>query len=206
MGFFEALPEPPAPRLPVEHRPPPWMGPPDNVMPGSVALDVLLARGERVAVWIAGARVDPHGVELTVVILHRDPFVTEPPPGIHRMPGRPEGPRFGVGFADGRRVALGGPAPGMRRGEGEIALTTRGGSGSQRRSSSTVYLWPLPPEGPLTFAFAWPEDGLEEVTVEVDSAPLRAAAARAVELWPDDRPPAPRQPGDDSGWTSYGPG
>lgn len=43
---------------------------------------------------------------------------------------------------------------------------------------------PLPPPGELTFAAAWEALGLPETTVTVDAAQLRAAAARATELWP----------------------
>jgi hypothetical protein len=58
----------------------------------------------------------------------------------------------------------------------------------------------------LTVAFAWPEQGIDETTVDIDAAPLRAAAARARELWADDRSgfPDPRSSG--GGWTAYAPG
>jgi hypothetical protein len=42
--------------------------------------------------------------------------------------------------------------------------------------------------------------GVDEVTVEVDAGPIREAVGRAVELWPDERPPPPPE-GD--GWGSY---
>jgi hypothetical protein len=55
----------------------------------------------------------------------------------------------------------------------------------------------------LTFAMSWPEQGLDEVVVEVDAAPIREAAGRAVELWPDDRP-LPPPPGEGGpGWAAY---
>jgi hypothetical protein len=50
-----------------------------------------------------------------------------------------------------------------------------------------LVLAPLPPEGPLRFACAWPDELIEETTAELE-APIREAAARAVELWPDERP------------------
>jgi hypothetical protein len=67
-------------------------------------------------------------------------------------------------------------------------LVATGGGGSDRRRHGRHWLWPLPPAGPLSFAFAWRDEGVEEATVEIDAAPIRAAAARATELWPDDRP------------------
>lgn len=48
-----------------------------------------------------------------------------------------------------------------------------------------MWLWPIPAEGPLTFAFRWPAQGVEETTVAVDTAPLREASARAAAWWPE---------------------
>ncbi|MGE0794264.1 MAG: hypothetical protein AB7H43_05505 [Acidimicrobiia bacterium] len=54
-----------------------------------------------------------------------------------------------------------------------------------------LWLWPLPPAGPVTFAFAWPARGIEEATVVVDAQVFRTAALRAEQLWepltPDER-------------------
>ena len=46
----------------------------------------------------------------------------------------------------------------------------------------SFWLWPLPAEGPLRFACEWPDEDIEETIAELD-APIRGAAARAVELW-----------------------
>jgi hypothetical protein len=206
VSFFDAIePAPPPPRAP-EYRNPPWSGPPDNVVAATVALDVVLARTGDIAAWIGAAAVYPAGVELALAVSraharpewdHHPPFLGEHVPG---------GPRFGVGFADGRRAVAGhGAHLASPTGDAatEIALWPRGSSGSNRGWRGDHWLWPLPPEGPLTFAFAWPAEGVAEVTVQVDSAPLREAAARAAELWPDDRPEPPRG---GSGWASYAPG
>jgi hypothetical protein len=50
--------------------------------------------------------------------------------------------------------------------------------------------------------FVWPEQGVEEITIEIDSQPVRAVAARAVELWPDERPVPPAS--DQGRWANYG--
>jgi hypothetical protein len=39
----------------------------------------------------------------------------------------------------------------------------------------------------VRFACEWPDEGIKETTAELD-APIRDAAARAIELWPDERP------------------
>jgi hypothetical protein len=96
----------------------------------------------------------------------------------------PGGLRFGVELADGSRAIAdrGPPEAG-----GGPTLTPRGGGGGGLSYDLGFWLWPLPPAGPLRFACAWPDEGIEETTAELD-APIRELAARAVELWPDDRP------------------
>jgi hypothetical protein len=135
------------------------------------------------------------------VVVRRD----RPRPGaLHRPwfapPGDPDGPRFGVGFADGRKATT--DRYGRPGGRPEIVLAHQGGGGSDRRWTGRMWLWPLPPPGPLTFAFAWAEQHIDETTTSIEPAPLLAAAARARELWPDDRPPSP-DPSAGGGWTSY---
>jgi hypothetical protein len=201
MGFFDADPAHEPPPEP-EYRPPEWSQPPENVMPAAVALDALIVRRDDVAVWMADALAYPTGLAFGVVVVRRH---RPPPHQRHRAwfmgPGEPGGPRFGAGFADGRRTAIDRALRSRDPGPPQIVLSHRGGGGSDRSWHGAMWLWPLPPEGPLTFAFAWPEEGVEEVTVDVDSAPIRAAAARAVELWPEERPPVP--PAGGGGWTAY---
>jgi hypothetical protein len=191
VSFFDVVPPPEPPREP-EYRPPEWVHPPDNVMPATCALDALIVRRDDLAVWVADALAYPTGLvfELVAVQRHGSPPERRDRPWFFH-PGTPESPRFGVGFADGRRASF---DRGLRHGADgppDIMLTFNGGGGTDRRWNGRMWLWPQPPEGPLTFAFVWPEQGVEEITVEIDSHPVRAAAARAVELWPDERPLPP---------------
>jgi hypothetical protein len=66
-------------------------------------------------------------------------------------------------------------------------LVGRGGSGGGLSYELGYWLWPLPPAGPVRFACEWPDEGIKETTAALD-APIRDAAARAIELWPDERP------------------
>jgi hypothetical protein len=204
MPFFDGVPRPLEPEPHVEHRSPPWAEAPATVVPATVALDLLLARTPDWAVWIGDASVTPAGIAFTLTVLGRlapvDPHALHP-----RMDGgSPASPRFGVGFADGRKAVAGNRRFGHELPTGdadrEIALLPRNGSGGGRRWSQTFWLWPLPPPGPLTFALSWPAQGVDETIVEIDAGPIRAAAARAVELWPDDRPLPPEGSG---GWARY---
>lgn len=202
MSFFDGLAGPAPDREPprmVEHRRAPWEELAPNVVPATVALDVLLARTERLAVWVGDAVVGPRSAALVLTVVAKDPLDGPRPHGDLR------GLRFGVGFADGRRAVADHPPRGHTRPEGdaqrEIALWPRGGTGGRRRHEQRHILWPLPPAGPLTLALAWPQQGIGETTAAVDSALLREAASRVVELWPDDRPPPPEDPG--AGWLRY---
>ena len=57
-------------------------------------------------------------------------------------------------------------------------LMSRGGGGGQRYSQS-FWLWPLPPEGSLSFVCEWPALDIALSRVDVDSALFREAASRS---------------------------
>ena len=67
-----------------------------------------------------------------------------------------------------------------------------GSRGSDRRWDGDFRVHPLPPDGPVTFVVSWLVKGVAEARAQVDGAAVRAAASRAVELWPDDREPTGR--------------
>ncbi|MCW2985138.1 MAG: hypothetical protein JWR63_2708 [Conexibacter sp.] len=209
MSFFDDL-EPPTPEPEhVEYRPPAWASAPEHVIPGAVGLDVVLARTPEVAVWLGDLGATPDGVRFTLNVLRREMPADAGREGPLWGAPRPGAVRFGVAFADGRKIAY--EAHGRPRGSeasgdaaSEIALVSGSGSGSPRRSSRGHWLWPLPPEGPVTFALSWLDEGIEETVVEIDGAPIRAAAARAVELWEDPRPLLPEDPAERrGGWGAY---
>jgi hypothetical protein len=190
VSFFADVPEPEPPREP-DYRPATWLTPPDNVMPAAVALDAVVMRGDGLAVWVGTASAYPEGVLLDVVIMRRRPPGARVRQPFFMQPGHPGGPRVGVGFADGRKAVLDGPAGPQPEGSNGPTLMSSGGGGTDRSWHARVWLWPLPPEGSLTLAFAWPDEGVDEATVQVDATAIVRAAARAVELWPDERPASP---------------
>jgi hypothetical protein len=100
---------PPAPREPEAQPPsPPWTGPPYGVLPGAVALELVVAQNEQVAVYIGRCAAYPTGLDFELHVLAAasagqdlDPSLN----GIYHRPGRKptyeEMLRFGVAFADG---------------------------------------------------------------------------------------------------------
>jgi hypothetical protein len=80
------------------------------------------------------------------------------------------------------RTGSGHPAPT----EGPLLQPSGGGGGGGGRWRHGFYVWPLPPAGTLAFVCEWPAAAIELTRSEIDSDPLRAAAAKAIVLWEDE--------------------
>lgn len=104
-----------------------------------------------------------------------------PPPGSPTSLLRPDTPRIGVRFADGRTAASG-TTPTAEEASDRPRFHGFGGLGVGTVFRRTMWLWPLPPPGPLTWFFTWPWLDVDEVSVEVDASVLEAAGAEAAFL------------------------
>jgi hypothetical protein len=98
-----------------------------------------------------------------------------------------QSPAFGVGFADGpkatnlerhRDFENGSPPdpPALRlvRWEGYDLLS----------QEVDLWVWGLPPPGPLAFVCPWPADQASTSGVEMDASLVLEAARRATPVWP----------------------
>lgn len=197
----------------MQHQIPAWAGPPQDVSPGIVALELFLVHTDRQALWIDHAEVYPEGLALEVHLHGRE----EAREGVEAGPGTW---RFGVQFADGRKaIAYGlGIFARMPRGRSTSAgastsaapavsaigvptgsssppeapvLRALGGGGSRRAWRQEYWLWPLPPAGELLIACEWPDLEVEFTTQTISADPLLSAARRARQLWPTDSAPQP---------------
>lgn len=107
---------------------------------------------------------------------------------------------FGVEFADGRRadsqtswITIHGGALGPSGfpksfppdPEEEIFVQAGGVAASDRRFSGGGWVWPLPPQGPLTFWMGWPAADLPVQPTRIDAAPLLDAVSAGRPLWGD---------------------
>jgi hypothetical protein len=183
-----------------------WEGPDWHTRPGLCPLSVVLGRSATTAVLVEGARAYPAGVVLRLVVQLRErgrearrrvlsaldvthgrgQLDLELPPG---------GLRWGVELADGQRVTTVDDyrAWNARPGEWDPdwlpdrpTLTGLGRPSVWGGAwSRDVWLWPLPPPGPLRLVCAWPDRGIPETSTTVDAGPLRQAAAQAEPLWED---------------------
>ena len=203
MGFFESIPQPPAPER-VQRRRPVLLRS-DAVIPGLVPAEVVIVRTGQLAVAIGGIHAYPNGFEFTVHARLRHADAPEPRRGgLFSRPGRMtrapgEGLRLGIMYADGRRAAtpIGHPLPDDAD-SGRLVLFENGGGGSSRTWDGNFWVHPLPPDGPVTFVVSWAEHGVAEARAELDGAAIGAAATRAVTLWPEE---PESEPGDSYAWS-----
>jgi hypothetical protein len=191
--------EPPElPEPEVEYRRPAWVEPPADVVPGIVPVELILARTPQRAIGLTGIRAYPTGFGCTLHLRLREDIPGEQSNfGAFNMFGDGVDPagefadfylRFGVGFADGGKATNlelrhdfdEGPAPDpptlwIIRWEGYDRLAWE----------VDVWVYGLPPPGPLTFVCEWPARGIPESRSEIDARLVLEAAARAAPIWPD---------------------
>lgn len=198
-SFFDPPPDPPEPpERPAAPPLPPWHGVPGGVIGRTIALNLVLGRSTKAAIWIASVTAYPEVFEFKVEIRHHDREVSDEflwPHGLRRSAGElhPELLRLGVQFSDGRKATNVNPGSGFWPRDrdtppaGPILSEGGGGGGGDGAGGSRwqqeYWVWPLPPEGPLAFVCEWPIADIPETRSEIDSAALRDAANEAVILW-----------------------
>ncbi|MCU1486260.1 MAG: hypothetical protein JWN67_3006 [Actinomycetia bacterium] len=162
--------------------PPPqdWMGPPEGWLGGYVPLRVELARAPGTIVLLGPLEAFPTGVRFELQIHSREPSHG---PGIGPMGPLGDDARIGVAYSDGSKwQGHQDPFDPLRPPKApNVAFNSGGGGGNHW--SHRLWLWPLPPPGPVTFALAAPSIGIAETTTSVEGEVLRAAAAEAEQLW-----------------------
>lgn len=166
-----------------------------EVLPGVAPVALLLARTDDTVVALTDIQGYPNGFVFVLRLrwfpvvnpdeavrwpfpdlLNRDPLAGDPFPD--------ELLRFGVQFADGRRVTNmdGYPFVPEELPPDQPVLVEAGGVGSEGGGGSwdlELAVQPLPPPGPLAFVCAWRGRGVPESRVEIDAGPVLDAAAAA---------------------------
>lgn len=200
--FFE--PPPPLEEPERLERRPPWWHAPSGTLPGVVALELVLARTERVVVCVARLGAYPTGFELDLVTMARgesddlDPFLFGP--GLRGRSRRrelqtaagipPEKLRFGVEFADGTKATNTsrrlGPPPKEPPPPGPVLNPGGGSGGGGGNFRQSIWIWPLPPAGKLAFVCEWPAADIPLTRHEIDAQPILDAASRAQQFFTDE--------------------
>jgi hypothetical protein len=185
MSFFESIPQPP-PEPRQRPRRPAWMRS-DTVIPGSVPAEVVLIRTEQVAVAVGSVRAYPNGFEFTFHGRVRrqdettglggaDPFERHG----HRDAQAPRDVlRLGVLYADGRRTATTAGHPLSDDDADRLVLLQNGGGGSDLGWDWDFWVYPPPPDGPVTLVASWLAHGVAETRAELDGTAIREASRRA---------------------------
>ncbi|MGI8491212.1 MAG: hypothetical protein ACR2NJ_00430 [Acidimicrobiales bacterium] len=169
---------------------------PDNEVPVTVPLGLVLARSDDTAVLLPSAQVFRHGVSLDIAAVTRRR-------GSGRAFSMPmHGPMergagaflLGVELSDGRRASTLHRRPPFDAPDDEPVLMPAGGGGGSRRMDSRHFLSPIPPPGKLVFVVSWTDWGIGETRTEISADPIIEAASRVRELWPWEAEPSPDEP------------
>lgn len=158
-------------------------------MPATVAVDALVYRSDDVAVSVEHLKVYPNGFTINLLIL-MNPHTADRQIGMMRGGGIHRMPRVGVRFSDGKSAgqstAFRGGGAMAKDDQGiptEPILGMAGGGGGTGGWHFGIWVFPLPPDGPLEIFVGLPPAGLDETSVTVDGALVREAASRADVLW-----------------------
>jgi hypothetical protein len=193
MSFFEPLPTPP-PEPERRWGPPAWDRPSEGTLPEVVAVNEIVHRSDSVVVQLDHLRVYPNGFTVNLLILTnphdqaelRAQILTASRDPRHRWP------RIGVRFADGRSAGreagfLGHLNLNIAKDDQGIptepVLTMHGGGGGSHGWHLSVWVFPLPPDGPLEVYVALPDADVGESKVVLDGGLVRSAAERARVIW-----------------------
>lgn len=194
--FFEPPPEPVVPD-PQRYRQPPWIGAPQGTLPGVVAMELVLAQTETVAVCVSRLAAYPAEFEFDVVTMTAgDQPELDPMLFHHQHFGRtagdgipPELLRLGIQFADGTKATNTGGFHHHRQAPARPVMHAGGGGGGGGHWRQLQWVWPLPPPGPMILACEWPAMNVPLTRHELDAQTILDAAKRAQVIFSDDHLP-----------------
>ncbi len=207
MDFFPEPPDPPDEDEIHEQPQPTWMGPPQDILPGVVPVELVLGRSESTAVLLTGIRAFPTGLQMNLAIrvrglVGRGDLSGEVFDGPYRHDMDPDWQagrlKWGFELADGRRVTNVDPFPEQPNRDhrrphhpddwkwepDHPVLHGGGGSAGGRSADRDYWLWPLPPAGRLRIVCQWPDQGIAVNVHDLDAGPFLDAARRARPAWP----------------------
>lgn len=201
MSFFPTDPEIPEPDDDMESSQPRWWGPPDNELPAFFPVSEIVAATVHAAIALVGVAVHSEGLEFRLERrLRRHELAKDDWNRLcaafmeHHAWGGPavnaDRLRFGLVLGDGEQVLADrspfGEDPISEPG-GHVLNRRGGGAGGGGRSFSgtdELWLWPLPPAGPIELVVQWPALGIGEEHILLDGTAITALASRARPIWP----------------------
>jgi hypothetical protein len=196
VSFFEIPEPPPAPkrRRRRKRREEHYLSP-TLIVPGYLP-GFVLATSDEQAVVVGQIKCYPSGFGFELESVSRYEIEPDDDPRLWAMdlyPHRrrevtPAMLRFGIEYSNGKKATTldlpDSKTPFDRRGDDSgPQLAQGGGGGGGGYWSQKFWVWPLPPEGPVTFACEWPAFGIEETLRRIDGARFRRAASKAEPLF-----------------------
>ena len=189
--------KPPAPRPQmVRPGPPPWSQPPESELGVAVPLREVLVSDTGVVIALIDCVAFSTGFEFAIAVRSREELDSQQmgfgPPHLRDAKQL----QIGIQFADGGTAVTGShPDPEFMAqwkmhaegrepasSDGPI-LAPRSGGGGGKRWDFRYWVWPLPPEGTLTFTCEWPARGLARTSREVDATAIRRAGSTSTAFW-----------------------
>jgi hypothetical protein len=173
---------------------PEWVAPPLGVLPGLSLQRAVVFRTNEAMMIVHRFAAFSIGVAFDVDVYVRHGRFIGIPLMVH-APRYRDGDqftddliRFGVRLADGSSwsnldLAPADAIPSPAHLPVPPVVSCSGGSGGGHRISAQYWLWPLPPEGPLTFLAEWPASDIPESSATIDATELRVAASRSERVW-----------------------
>lgn len=160
---------------------------PPRMIGGYVTGPVPIARSGRLVIVARQVLAFPAGVEVEVEAHARGSRAGMAPVPAE-LPGHPP-LQFHVRFADGRQAAQDDDT-GLHSGRGPMLMVTgaqvsSGGPDDPEDVRLTLWIWPLPPPGPVTVTCSWPSRVLHAARLVLDGDAIQVAASQAQPLWPE---------------------
>jgi hypothetical protein len=163
-----------------------WLAAPDEyIVPAILPWSRPLGRSERTVVALRSINVWPEAITLQISVYALDNLIKDGR-GLVDHSHQPDRNALliGVLFADGSRASsdtISMPSP--TRPDHPV-LRADSGSGSSFHFRHNVFVWPLPPEGPMNVVIQWLDRGITESFTELDGSAIRAVSVKAREIWP----------------------
>ena len=192
-SFFPSADDEPQPH--EQFVPKPWWQPPADEFPARVPVREFLARTPSAVIVVS--HVDVFSLGMTIQIDWEVRRLEQSRSEWHLMlqgdhfSPTPEMLRFGVALANGATattVDQRRPDTFTTEPDGWSLMNTQGGGGGddRRYSGSTgLWLWPLPPAGPIELVGEWGARGVAESRIMLDGAALLERVAAVQPLWPE---------------------
>jgi hypothetical protein len=155
-----------------DDRKPNAYGPPAELIPGGVELNVIIGSSEHGQVLLGGLLAYPTGVQLTVS------YSVAGSSGVDLVETYGF-PNVAIEYPSGDRFSTDGLlAEAIIDNETFVALDL-GASSSQNHGDWEYWLSPLPGPGALSVSCTWTRCGIKPTDTEIDTAAIRDAASRA---------------------------